>query len=170
MSYWIPFRKKEKQDKTPAAMLSLETMFRLHEIADDLIQNLPAVPPQENSIAFFCGSDYGKSVKEMIPFSPENTIRMKKENEPLYNPDPAVFTNNALYISFQPFSPVQAISEFTLKDKYSQYFCTVRGKLHPPDFCTTVRASAQGNSFGPYAFKGIPPTPRNCIVLSGKLS
>ena len=169
MSYWIPFRKKEKQDKNPAAMLSLETMFRLHEIADDLTGNLPAVPIRENSIAFFCGSGHGQNVKEMLPLTEENVIRMKKENEPSYSPDPAAFVNKVLYISVLPDSPFEEPEDLPVKDKYSSFFCTVTGKLHPPDFCVSVLASAQGNSFGPYFFKGTPKVQRKCIVLTGKL-
>lgn len=169
MSYWIPFRKKARQEKNPAAMLPLETMFRLHEIAEDLLQNLPPVPLREESVAFFCGGSYGNHVKEMLPFTPENVIRMKKEEEPLYSPDPAAFVNKILYISTKPDSSLEETGEFVLKDKYSPYTCTVQGKLHPPDFCVSVLASAQGNSFGPYSFRGLQKIQRKCIVLAGIL-
>ena len=169
MSYWIPFRKKENKEKTQTAMLSLETMFRLHEIAEDLMQTLPAKVPQGSSLAFFCGSEYGKDVRQMLPFSAEGVIRMKMEKEPLYSPDPAVFTSKALYISVRTTIDGQTTAgEIILKDKFSSHSCSVRGKLHPPDIYIIVRASAQGNSFGPYIFKGIQKIQRKCIVLAGK--
>ena len=169
MSYWIPFRKKDKQENKPSAMLPLDTMFRLHEIAEDLLQNLPPVSHREESVAFFCGSSYGQNVKEMLPFTRKNVIRMKKEDEPLYSPDPAAFVNKALYISTEPDLSFRETGKIVLKDKYSNYSCTIQGKLHPPDFSVTVRASAQGNSFGPYSFRGMRKIQRKCIVLAGIL-
>ena len=149
MSYWIPFRKKE-DNRNKTAMLSLETMFRLHEIADDLASSGFSAAQAQKSIGFFCGFEKREDVKKMLPLDPPEVIRMKKR-EPFCIPSQKMFSEGGFFLTVKPEKPCSQPEEYFFPQKKTLPVFTVTGEIYPSGPCVSILFAIPGSPYGDYA-------------------
>lgn len=164
MSYWIPFKKKEKETAFPS-MLSLETMFRLHEIAESLAEEENFTPPHTGSIGFFCGYDRKDDIKKMLPFDPPDVIRMQTEDQMELQVTAKALSGTAFVQRPLPDQESLQNEAFIFVKTLHPLSVTVTGKLFPTGIHTSILATLPGSPYGDYVLKDALENPRKVICI-----
>ena len=164
MSYWIPFKKKEKEPTFPS-MLSLDTMFRLHEIAESLAMEESFTPPPAGSIGFFCGCEKNEDIEKMLPFDPPDVIRMKKEDFPDLQVTAKALSATAFVQGVVETKESLQEEAYTFINTLYLLSVTVTGMLYPTPLSTCVLATLPGSPYGNYVLKDAPKNPRQKITI-----
>lgn len=169
MSYWIPFRKKEEKEKNKPAMLSLETMFRLQELTDELEEAGLLTPPRQSSLGFYCGFEQDKDVKDFLPFDPPEVIRMKKEDTPELIASPRAIAPDLSSITLTGENFFLAPEEYILHHITPSPAITLTGILFPTGPVVTIFATLPGSPYGEYKWKDAPENPRLILFIRGSI-
>lgn len=168
MSYWIPFRKKEEKENNKSAMLSLETMFRLHEIAENLVEDGCTKERSQNSIGFYCGFEKQEELHSYLPFEPPEVIRMKKQETLDWSFAEKYSSITSSNLTVCPSDPCALPVGYILSAKRIEQSISVTGTILPLGVCASILAAIPGSSYGEYILPSAPKNKREYFFIPGK--